>query len=216
MILPDPPRLFHQLYERYGPQHWWPAQTMTEMMVGAILVQNTAWTQASKAVGQLACRGLLDFAVLHATPDEELWETIRPAGYFRIKTRRLKALAAFMVSQGPMAQVIHAGNQQLRQQLLSVYGIGKETADSIVCYAAGQPVFVVDAYTKRLFMRLGWVDGSGDYDTMQRMVHATMPADSGQLGEFHALIVRNAKEHCLKRPRCSGCPVASCIEQQKD
>ncbi|MBF8271719.1 MAG: DNA repair protein, HhH-GPD family [Magnetococcales bacterium] len=211
MISPQPSFLFQLLYDRYGPQHWWPARTMTGMMVGAVLVQNTAWTQAAKAVDQLESRGLLDFAAICKAPDELLWEIIRPAGYFRVKTRRLKALAAFLASHANLAEIIHPGNDRLRQELLAVYGIGKETADSILCYAAKQPVFVVDAYTKRLFLRLGWIEtGKESYDIMQQIVHGAMAADVESLGEFHALIVRHAKEHCLKRPQCQGCPIVIC------
>ncbi|MBF0603140.1 MAG: endonuclease [Nitrospirae bacterium] len=204
------PVLFDLLLERHGPQHWWPARTMTGMMVGAILVQNTAWTQASKAVDQLEERGLLDFTAICETPDETLWDVIRPAGYFRIKTQRLKALARFMAPWGDIRHVIHPHNQELRLNLLGIHGIGKETADSILCYAAQQPVFVVDAYTKRLFLRLGWVDEKASYDQMQRIVHETIPREPHTLGEFHALIVRHAKENCLKHPRCQNCPVVIC------
>ncbi|MBF0107954.1 MAG: endonuclease [Magnetococcales bacterium] len=210
MMKADPSGLYRRLYERYGPQHWWPARTMTEMMVGAVLVQNTAWTQAAKAVARLEERGLLDFVAIAAAAEEELWDIVRPAGYFRIKTRRLQALAAFMAPWETVSRVVSPENGELRRQLLAIHGIGKETADSILCYAARQPVFVVDAYTGRLFERLGWVARKADYDTMQRLVHAAMPADAAVLGEFHALIVRHAKEHCLKKPRCAACPVVDC------
>ncbi|MBF0416353.1 MAG: endonuclease [Magnetococcales bacterium] len=207
---PDPFQLYQHLYDRYGPQHWWPARTQVEMMIGAVLVQNTAWTQTTKALRQLEDQGLLDFRAILDTPDERLWDIIRPAGYFRVKTKRLKALAAFMASFDTLESCIHPDNQHLRQELLTIYGIGKETADSIVCYAAQQPIFVVDAYTKRLFLRLDWIHAKTDYDAMQALVHASLPKNTDTLGEFHALIVRHAKEHCLKRPRCQGCPVTFC------
>lgn len=207
---PKPAILYQMLFDRYGPQYWWPAKTMTGMMVGAVLVQNTAWTQAAKAVAQLENQGLLDFAAICTAPEEQLWDLVRPAGYFRIKTRRLKALAAFMAPHGQPETVIHAGNKNLRRELLAVYGVGKETADSILCYAAHQPVFVVDAYTKRLFERLEWIDTKAGYDTMQEIVTTSMPLEADTLGEYHALIVRHAKEHCLKRPRCLSCPITLC------
>ncbi|MBF0423519.1 MAG: endonuclease [Magnetococcales bacterium] len=211
-MTPDPSRLYHLMFDHYGPQHWWPARTDVEMMVGAILVQNTAWTQAAKAVRQLEDRGLLDFHAILTTPDEQLWPILQPAGYFRIKTKRLKSLATFMVSGGGPEAVIRADNDGLRANLLGVHGVGRETADSIVCYAARQPVFVVDAYTKRLFLRLSWIDSRADYDTMQALVHgSSLPREADTLGEFHALIVRHAKEHCRKRPHCPGCPVTFCL-----
>ena len=206
---PDP--LHEALFSAYGPQGWWPATTVPEMMVGAVLVQNTAWTQAAKAVAALRAVGGLDFSVLRALPDPELWALIRAAGFFRVKARRLKALAAFMAGLDDRPErLFQLESGPLRAALLGVHGIGKETADSILCYAASRPVFVVDAYTKRLFLRLGWVDARAGYDEMQTLVRTRFAADARQLGEFHALIVRHAKERCRVRPLCAGCPVSFC------
>lgn len=211
MISPDPQRLYHHLYEAYGPQHWWPAKTVMGMMIGAILVQNTAWTQAAKAVDILSDQGALNPETLRTLPDETLWEWVRPAGYFRVKTARLKALARFLEEyDDDLDRLFALDTETLREKLLGVYGIGKETADSILCYGAQRPYFVVDAYTRRLFSRLGWVGEKASYDQMQSIVHGEMARQTDLFGEFHALIVIHAKAHCRVRPGCAGCPVAFC------
>jgi endonuclease III related protein len=205
-----PKQLYDQLYAAYGPQHWWPAETVVGMMAGAILVQNTAWTQAAKAVESLDANGCLSWQSLQAVDDETLWELIRPAGYFRVKSKRLKALARFMVGYDDLEQLFNLPTTELRRQLLTVNGVGKETADSIICYGAKQPIFVVDAYTYRLFSRLGWVGEESSYDEMQSLVHGGMEMESDLLGEYHALIVCHAKERCRVRPLCAGCPISFC------
>ncbi|MBF0176881.1 MAG: endonuclease [Magnetococcales bacterium] len=203
--------LYQILLTVHGPRHWWPAKEAFEMMVGAILVQNTAWTQACKAVQLVASAGLLHPAAIRQVPDATLWELIRPAGYFRVKTRRLKALAEFLACFGDEpASLFALETGPLREKLLQVHGIGKETADSILCYEAKRPFFIVDTYTKRLFSRLGWVAPQAEYDLIQGMVHAAFPADPQALGEFHALIVAHAQSHCRKKPVCVGCPVPGC------
>ncbi len=205
-----PMELYESLYAAYGPQHWWPAKSVMEMMVGAILVQNTAWTQAAKAVDALAANNLLSADGLLGVDDEILWGLIRPAGYFRVKARRLKSLAAFLAGYDDLGDLFSLETMELRRRLLRVNGVGKETADSIICYGARQPIFVVDAYTYRLFSRIGWVGEESDYDEMQELVHGSVPMETKLLGEFHALIVRHAKEHCRVRPVCNGCPVEFC------
>lgn len=180
------------------------------MMVGAVLVQNTSWIQADKAVKQLEQHGVLDFNSLLVMDDQRLGELIRSAGYFRVKTRRLKALAECLHPYDSPEFFFIKRDALLRQDLLGVKGIGKETADSILCYGAGKPVFVVDAYTKRLFLRLGWVGEKAGYDEMQTLVQEAMPREARQLGEYHALIVQHAKQHCRPRSLCAGCPVVFC------
>ncbi|MBF0425620.1 MAG: endonuclease [Magnetococcales bacterium] len=212
-----PDDLFRQLLAAYGPRHWWPAEGSFEMMVGAILVQNTAWTQAHKAVLALKGAGLLTPAALRAAPDATLWELVRPAGYFRIKTMRLRALVEFLARyDDDLASLFSLETSILREELLAVYGIGKETADSILCYEAKRPLFVVDAYTRRLFFRLGWSEVDASYDLLQNLVHAALPRDPHTLGEFHALIVAHAKAHCRSRPLCAGCPVVACPFAKRD
>lgn len=206
--------LYETLLAAYGPQHWWPARGDFEMMVGAILVQNTAWTGASRAVAQLEEAACLDPAILRALPDERLWELIRPAGYFRVKGERLRALCRFLGGYGDdLDRLFALDTPALRAALLGVRGVGKETADSILCYAARCPVFVVDAYTRRIFHRLGWTPAQASYDHLQALVHAAVPLDTALLNEFHALIVRHAKEHCRSRAVCGGCLVSHCPSQ---
>ncbi|MBF0311127.1 MAG: hypothetical protein HQL56_16550 [Magnetococcales bacterium] len=205
------PELHARLLARFGPQGWWPARGEVEMMVGAVLVQNTAWQQAAKVVAALDERGLLDFAALRGLPEEQGWELLRPAGFFRQKMRRLQALARFFAAfdDSPARFFALPGAEQ-RLALLGIHGIGPETADSILCYGARLPLFVVDAYTWRLWERLGWAARSTPYAEMQRRVQEAMPAEAAVLGELHALIVALAKAHCLSRPRCQGCPVDFC------
>ncbi|MBF0401114.1 MAG: hypothetical protein HQL80_11195 [Magnetococcales bacterium] len=203
--------LLDSLFAAYGPQHWWPAQSVEEMMVGAILVQNSSWTQVERVIAQLQLHDLLSLAALRQMPAEQLWPVLRPVGFFRLKTRRLKALADFMAQYDDRPeQLFQQETQRLRQSLLQVNGIGKETADAILCYGARRPLFVVDAYTKRLFYRLGRVAENASYDTIQAMVHQGLPNSAEQLGELHALIVCHGKEHCRARPRCALCPLHFC------
>ena len=207
----NPNQLFMRLLAAYGPQQWWPAKTVFGMMVWAILVQNTAWTQAAKAVEVLADNDALAASALREHKDETLWGWIRPAGYFRVKTKRLKALAAFLADyDDDLERLFALETMELRNALLSINGVGKETADSIVCYGAKRPMFVVDAYTRRLFSRLGWVGEKAGYDEIQLLVHGGVAMEGELLGEYHALIVRHAKEHCRVRPLCMGCPLAFC------
>ncbi|MBF0445780.1 MAG: endonuclease [Magnetococcales bacterium] len=215
---PDPQKLFKVLYGAYGPQHWWPAKSMEAMMVGVILVQNTAWTQAAKVVDSLDANNCLSWQALRDIDDETLWQWLRPAGYFRVKSRRIKALAHFMASYSDsVTELFTLETADLRNQLLKVNGVGKESADSIICYGAGRHVFVVDTYTRRLFTRLGWVDEKIGYDELQHLVHSNIvkakkPGGIEIFNEFHALIVRHAKEHCHKRPSCNKCPVKFCLK----
>ena len=214
--LPPPPeRLFQTLFSAFGPQHWWPANSIEEMMVGAVLVQNTAWTQVTKALDNLKEVNGLAMVTLRELPEQQLWALIRPAGYFRVKTQRLKSLATFLATyEDNLDRLFDHPTATLRQKLLAVHGIGPETADSILCYGANRAVFVVDAYTKRLFMQLGWVGAKAGYHEMQALVQRNFPENSQQLGEFHALIVRQGKEICRPRPRCPGCPVSYCRQWQ--
>jgi endonuclease III related protein len=215
MSSPDPACLYQRLYTAYGPQYWWPAKSVMGMVCGAILVQNTAWTQAAKAVDSLEFNNALNAVVIRNTADEILWEWIRPAGFFRVKTARLKAFAHFLERyQDDFERLFRLETPELRHQLLGVYGVGKETADSILCYGAHRPIFVADSYTRRLFSRLGWVGEKGGYDEMQNLVHGGVEREVGLLGEYHALIVRHAKEFCRVKPLCHNCPVGFCPRHQ--
>lgn len=214
MIMVSPSKLFDCLLTAYGPQQWWPAESVEEMMIGAILVQNTTWTQTSRVIAQLDAQHSLSMAAIRQMAEELLWQHLRPAGYFRVKTRRLKALANFMLLYHDQTETLfQLPTTELRHLLLQVHGIGKETADSIICYGAKQPIFVVDAYCRRLFQRLGWIAAKASYDEVQTLVHERFPMQAQPLGEFHALIVHHAKEHCQARPVCNHCPVPFCPSQ---
>lgn len=201
-------RLFADLLAAYGPQHWWPAETPFEVIVGAVLTQATAWRNAERAIRRLKQAGLLDLQKLAGADPAVLADIIRPAGYPRIKTARLKALVgAIEGAFGSVESFLRAEPDRLRAWLLSVPGIGPETADSILLYAASRPYFPVDAYTRRLFLRYGLLSGPQPYDEIRRLVEAALGPDPAALGEFHALTVAHAKAACRKRPRCGVCPI---------
>jgi len=202
--------IYKTLYEAYGPQHWWPGDTPFEMMAGAVLTQNTAWTNVEKAIANLKKSRLLSLSRLHNAPGKRLASLIRPSGYFNIKARRLKSLTAFVVGRyrGSLKRMFADDPRTLREGLLGVNGIGPETADSILLYAANRPYFVVDAYTKRVFSRHGFIADGAGYHEAQRLFMNNLPADVRLYNEYHALIVRIGKERCKKsRPLCAGCPL---------
>lgn len=200
--------LYDRLFARYGPQHWWPAESDVEMVVGAFLVQNTAWANAEKAVSALKAADRLRVEALDALTRDELAELIRSSGFHRQKAARIKGFVAHLAQRhgGSLERLLARPTADLRAELLSLDGVGPETADSIVLYAARQPSFVVDAYTRRLFYRLGWSERP-TYETIQARCHQELPRDSALFNEFHALIVRHAVVHCRARPRCAGCPL---------
>jgi endonuclease-3 related protein len=202
--------VFAALHRRWGPQGWWPARTRAEMIIGAILTQNTAWPNVERAIGNLRAAGALRFDRLHAASCTELESWIRPAGTFRVKARRLRAFTDMIFDRhgGSLARLLRQKTDALRRELLGVSGIGPETADCIVLYAARQPVFVVDAYTRRMLERHGWAGPGEPYDAVAARFTDALDPDPQLFNEFHALIVRLGKEHCRSRPRCEGCPLA--------
>ena len=204
--------IYDRLFAFFGPQYWWPGETPFEIMVGAVLTQNTAWTNVEKAIVNLKDRGLLTFEGLVALPCDVLADLIRPCGYFNVKARRLHNLFALIRDryQGDLDLFALDELSVLRQALLEVKGIGPETADSILLYAANKPIFVVDAYTHRLLSRHGLAAEEGaDYDEMQELLMASLANEPGLFNEYHALIVRTGKEFCKKtNPRCGECPLA--------
>jgi len=210
-------RAFYKaLFDAYGPQGWWPAETPFEVVVGAILTQNTAWKNVERAIENLKREGVLSAAALHALDTERLGETIRPAGYYRIKAGRLKNFIAVLVDGfgGDLDRLFALPTGPLRETVLGVSGIGPETADSIVLYAAGRPVFVVDAYTARILHRHGMVDSDATYEDLQSLMQGSLPDDVGMLKEYHALLVEVGKRHCKKRaPECCGCPLRQYLEE---
>ncbi len=202
-------RVYARLLRHFGPAGWWPAETPFEVCLGAILVQNTAWTNAARALGVLRDRGRLTFAALRRLSASQIEPLIRPSGYFRIKARRVRALLDFLETrfEGSAEAMRHEDPWRLRAALLEVPGVGPETADSIVLYAAGLPVFVIDAYTRRVFARLGFVRGDESYETLQAFFMRRLPPSVTLYNDFHAQIVALGKDFCRVRPLCPTCPL---------
>jgi endonuclease-3 related protein len=203
--------LYRRLRRSHGAAGWWPAETPFEVCVGAILVQNAAWANAEKAIDALRAAGRLSHAGLRGLPADELAPLIRSAGCHNVKARRLAAFVEWLGREyGGRAEAMRGADPlALRAQLLGVRGIGPETADSIALYAAGVPLFVVDAYTRRVFSRLGLVRGDESYDTLQRFFMDALPADADLFNDYHAQIVTLAKSVCRPRPSCARCPLES-------
>ena len=202
--------VYRRLFDAFGPQHWWPGETPFEVIVGAVLTQNTSWQNVERAIRNLREADLLDPHALYAVPVEELEELIRPAGYFRVKAVRLRSVLEFIVERydGSLDAMFSTGLPDLRRQLLEVHGIGPETADSILLYAGGLPSFVVDAYTHRIFARHGWIGFDADYHQIQDYVQGELPQEVPLYNEFHALLVRLGKDYCRKtNPKCAECPL---------
>ncbi|MHB8173015.1 MAG: endonuclease III domain-containing protein [Nitrospirota bacterium] len=198
---PNPFDIFNILLKEYGPQHWWPGETPFEVMVGAILTQNTNWGNVEKAITNLKRAGALSPEAINAMPEGTLAELIRPSGYFNIKSKRLKSFIRYLMEtyDGNIKKMREREPAQVRSELLSVTGIGPETADSIMLYALDMPVFVVDAYTKRIFSRHGFFPPDSDYHEVQKFFMDALPRDVKLYNEYHALIVRLAKERCVKK-----------------
>ncbi len=203
--------IYHRLYQAFGPQSWWPAETAFEIMVGAVLTQNTTWTNVEKAIGNLKAAGYLNPEVLHGTPGKKLAALIRPAGYHNVKADRLKNMVSLVMEGGggDPPRLLKRPLDRLGRELLNVKGIGPETADSILLYAAGYPVFVIDAYTRRILERHGLSHGGESYDELRRMFMDSMPSDPQLLNEYHALLVHLGKYFCKPTPQCTGCPLES-------
>jgi endonuclease-3 related protein len=202
--------VYRRLYEAFGPQHWWPGDSPIEVVVGAVLVQNTSWANVEKALHRLREAELLDPHALLALPAEELEEYIRSAGYYRVKARRLLNLMQYLVDRfdGSLETMFRTPLAELREDLLHVNGVGPETADSILLYAGQLPTFVVDTYTYRVFTRHGWIEPEADYEQLQNYCQSQLPDDAQLFNEFHALLVRLGKDYCRKTsPRCAQCPL---------
>ena len=199
---------YRDLRRRYGPQRWWPAETPFEVMVGAILTQNTAWSNVEKAIATLKAYGLLDPGRILETDEETLGLAIRSAGTFRIKARRLRAFVRWYVDRGGTPRKLRAlGLSTLREELLAISGIGPETADSILLYGLGLPTFVVDRYTWRVLTRHALAPEETAYDEMKEIFEGNLERKASLFNEYHALIVKVGKEHCGARAKCEGCPL---------
>jgi len=203
--------IYKALFDHFGPQQWWPGESPLEILVGAILTQNTNWANVSRAIGNLKTDNLLTFSALNNLPETVLADKIRPSGYFNLKAKRLKNLLALIKEEEPAENIevfFRRETSTLREKLLAVKGIGPETADSILLYAGEKPVFVVDTYTYRMLTRHGLIGTETDYGEMQQLFMDTLEPDVKLYNEYHALIVRLGKEFCKKRnPRCIACPL---------
>jgi endonuclease-3 related protein len=202
-------RLYVALLRRYGPQHWWPGRSAFETSAGAILTQNTAWTNAARAIAALRAKRLLDPRRLAAASDATLEATIRPAGTYRLKARRLREFTRWLLDRfgGRFHGLRRAPLSALRAELLGIPGLGPETADAILLYAAGRPVFVADAYTRRILARHRLIRPGTGYEAARAFLEAHLPSDPALFNELHALIVAVGKSHCRTVPECATCPL---------
>lgn len=204
-------QIYDRLFSRFGPLNWWPGETPFEVMVGAILTQNTAWSNVEKAIQALKKEKALSAEAISRMDMDRLKQLIRPSGYYNQKAIKLKEFTRFLLSppwQGRISRLARQETGLLREKLLAVRGIGPETADSILLYALDKPVFVVDAYTRRAFHRLGFLPPSAGYEETQKFFTEHLPKDIALYNDYHAQIVYLGKEFCRKKPCCQGCPLA--------
>ena len=200
-------KIYHRLFECYGPQNWWPADSPFEVMVGAILTQNTSWSNAEKALNNLKKSDALNIHSILKLTEKELAKLIKPSGYFNIKSKRLKNYVTWFEKEGRFNRLNKLDDNILRERLLNVNGIGPETADDILLYAFERPVFVIDAYTRRLLKSMKMIDGAESYEKLRFFFESSLSADIGLFKEYHALIVRHAKEKCTHLDNCRHCIV---------
>jgi len=207
---------FNSLFTAFGPQHWWPGRSRFEVIVGAILTQNTSWANVERAIANVRGAGLLAAGPISKVPLHRLERLIRPSGYFRQKARKLKAFSEFLRAEygGSLRKMFATPTIVLREKLLGVWGIGPETADSILLYAGEHAVFVVDAYTKRMLARHGWIPERASYDDVRWVFEREFPGDTKRFNEFHALIVQAGKNFCrAHHPKCAACPLGRYLEE---
>ncbi len=209
--------MYDRLFACFGPQHWWPGDTSFEVMLGAILTQSCSWQNVEKAIRKLKAVGLLSPQALREVPVEELAALVHPCGYFNVKAKKLKALVNWLHERyrDDIAAMCRTGTATLREELLNVYGIGEETADSILLYACGKPVFVIDAYTRRILDRIGIAPQCKTYAGFQALFMDNLPHDARLFNEYHALFVRLGKDVCRKAPSCGGCCLTGICDFKK-
>jgi endonuclease-3 related protein len=203
-------KIYQTLLDFFGPQHWWPGETPLEVAVGAILTQNTSWANVARAIANLKAAGCLDATRLHELDLDDLEELIRPAGYFRVKAKRLRNFIDWLCDNhgGDLKNLEGISTSRLREELLSISGVGPETADSILLYALNRPIFVVDTYTARVMVRHGLISPEGlDYHSLQDLFMSSLEPDVALFNEFHALLVMTGKDYCKPHSRCSPCPL---------
>jgi len=206
--------VYRKLYETLGPQHWWPAETPFEVILGAILTQNTAWKNVAGAIANLKANNLLGFGAVCDIPTQALAYLIRPSGFYNQKSVKIKSFCQHVLSRwdGDLDGFLAQDAEPLRAELLQIRGIGPETADSIVLYAGMKPTFVVDSYTYRIFFRHGWIDESIEYDEMRDFFMRSLEPDVQLYQEYHALLVRTGNLFCRKKPLCASCPLDEFFE----
>lgn len=201
--------IYGRLAAHYGPTHWWPGDGAFEIAVGAVLTQNTSWTSVEKAIANLKAADLMTAEAILACPAPLLETALRPSGYFRVKAKRLSSFCAYLVERydGDMARMAEQPLESLRPELLEVNGIGLETADDILLYACEKPVFVVDAYTRRIFGRHGLIPADVYYEDLRAVFEDHLDADVATFKEYHGLIVFTGKDFCRRTPKCDACPL---------
>ncbi len=203
--------IYKRLLERYSKQDWWPSESRFEVIIGAILTQNTNWRNVEKAIENLKKANILTAEKMYQCNSQTLAELIRPSGYYNIKTKRIKNFLEWLFENydGQIETLEPIETSCLREELLSINGIGKETADSILLYGLEKPTFIVDSYTARVLGRHGLIDSYCGYDDIKELFESNLDKDAKLYNEYHALIVTLGKEHCKKRPICDGCPLES-------
>ena len=209
MIAEQLTKVYQLLFDRFGPQHWWPGETQFEIIAGAILTQNTNWPNVEKAIANLKSARLLEAEKLYHLSLSQLAELIRPAGYYNIKAKRLKNFLDWFFENydGKLSELENVDTERLRAELLGIKGVGRETADSILLYAFDRCIFVVDAYTARIACRHALIQPEADYEQLRELFQSNLPQDTQLFNEYHALLVRVGKEFCRPKARCAGCPL---------
>ena len=209
-------RIYDLMSAHFGPTHWWPGDTPFEIAAGAVLTQNTAWTNVEKAIANLKRENLLSPRAILECPNGTLERALAPSGYFRVKTKRLRSFCAYLVERygGSMARMAKRPLEQLRPELLGVHGIGAETADDILLYACEKIVFVIDAYTRRIFSRHGLVPEKIAYEHLRAFFETHVEPDLHRYKEYHGLIVWTGKEFCRRNPKCSECPLGPMLKKK--
>lgn len=209
MITEQLTEIYQLLFERFGPQHWWPGETQFEIITGAILTQNTNWTNVEKAIANLKSADLLTPENLYHLDVSKLAELIRPAGYYNIKAKRLKNFInwLFQSYDGQLIKLENRDTDRLRIELLAIKGIGRETADSILLYAFNREIFVIDAYTTRVAVRHSLIEPQAGYEQLRELFQSNLPQDSQLFNEYHALLVNVGKNYCKPKAKCHGCPL---------
>ena len=205
---------YSRMSEHYGATHWWPGDSPFEIAIGAILTQNTAWTNVTKAIDNLKRERLMSPRAILECPLERLEAALRPSGYFRLKAQRVQSFVRYLAGQygGSFTRMRRRPLPELRAELLAVKGIGPETADDILLYACELPVFVVDAYTRRILSRHGLVDPEIGYEALRTVFETRLDAEVTLFKEYHGLIVWTGKDFCRKRPSCDGCPLQGALK----